>query len=88
MTIATTPNITTTVEIPENLFTSLATFLDKQPHWSQDRVMTAALGMFLLNVGNCDRSICETYISAFPVPPVSENLVGDPTMVALLQPPA
>ncbi|MEM9804624.1 MAG: DUF2811 domain-containing protein [Cyanobacteria bacterium P01_D01_bin.56] len=88
MTIATTPNITTTVEIPENLFTSLATFLDNQPHWSQDRVMTAAPGMFLLNVGNCDRSICETYISAFPAPTVSKNLVEDPTMAALMQPPA
>jgi hypothetical protein len=36
------------VEIPETLNDSLAGFLDKRPEWDQDRVLSAAISLFLL----------------------------------------
>jgi hypothetical protein len=36
------------VEIPEVLHDSLAHFLDKRPEWDQDRVLSAAISLFLL----------------------------------------
>ena len=36
------------VEIPEILHESLRNYLEMRPDWDQDRVMTAALSLFLL----------------------------------------
>ena len=41
-------NISLLVEIPEALHQSFLTFLDTRPDWDQDRVMAAALSLFLL----------------------------------------
>lgn len=36
------------VEIPEVLHEALANYLEMRPDWDQDRVITAALSLFLL----------------------------------------
>lgn len=41
-------NVSLLVEIPEALHQSFLTFLDTRPDWDQDRVMSAALSLFLL----------------------------------------
>jgi hypothetical protein len=35
-------------EIPEDLHQSLKQYLDVNPHWDQDRVLSAALSLFLM----------------------------------------
>lgn len=41
-------NVSLLVEIPEDLHQGFLRFLDSRPDWDQDRVMTAALSLFLL----------------------------------------
>lgn len=41
-------NVSILVEIPEALHQSFLNFLDSRPDWDQDRVMSAALSLFLL----------------------------------------
>jgi hypothetical protein len=41
-------NVSILVEIPEALHQSFLSFLDSRPDWDQDRVMSAALSLFLL----------------------------------------
>ncbi|MCW6038329.1 DUF2811 domain-containing protein [Spirulina subsalsa FACHB-351] len=41
-------NISILAEIPEELHASLKTYLDTHPNWDQDRVLAAALSLFLL----------------------------------------
>jgi hypothetical protein len=41
-------------EIPETLHESLQGYLDTHPDWDQDRVLTAALSLFLLQHGTSD----------------------------------
>ncbi len=43
-------------EIPEALHESLQGYLDTHPDWDQDRVLTAALSLFLLQNGTSDTS--------------------------------
>ncbi len=43
-------------EIPEALHETLKHFLDTHPHWDQDRIITAALSLFLLQNGGCESS--------------------------------
>ena len=45
-------NISVITEIPEDLHQSLKGYLDQNPTWDQDRVITAALAKFLLNEDN------------------------------------
>lgn len=80
--------ITASVDIPDNVFLSMAGFLDTHPSWSMNQVSTAALCLFLLQNSDCDRSISETYVSVFPIPAVSNNLLDNPQLAASLQPPA
>jgi hypothetical protein len=42
------PSISLLVEIPEILHESLRNYLELRPDWDQDRVITAALSLFLL----------------------------------------
>lgn len=44
------------VEIPEALHEILKYYLDTHPHWDQDRIITAALSLFLLQNGGCESS--------------------------------
>jgi hypothetical protein len=41
-------------EIPEVLHESLQAYLDTHPDWDQDRVLTAALSLFLLQQGTSE----------------------------------
>ncbi|BAY20672.1 hypothetical protein NIES2100_04140 [Calothrix sp. NIES-2100] len=56
----TTVNIFT--EIPETLHESLKNYLDKHPDWDQNRVLTAALSLFLLQNGDSDRTAARVYL--------------------------
>jgi hypothetical protein len=43
------------VEVPEILHESLRTYLEMRPDWDQDRVITAALSLFLLQNSHLSR---------------------------------
>ncbi len=49
-------------EIPESLHESLKIYLESHPDWDQDRVMTAALSLFLLQNGDGDRRAARVYL--------------------------
>jgi hypothetical protein len=41
-------SISVLAEIPEDLHSSLETYMEQHPHWDLDRVFSAALSLFLL----------------------------------------
>lgn len=49
-------------EIPEPLHASLKDYLERHPDWDQDRVFSAALSLFLLQNGECDRRASRVYL--------------------------
>lgn len=49
-------------ELPETLHTSLTHYLEQHPDWDQDQVLTAALSLFLLQNGECDRQTTSVYL--------------------------
>jgi predicted TPR repeat methyltransferase len=49
-------------EIPEALHESLKIYLDTHPDWDQNRVLTAALSLFLLQNGESDRRAARVYL--------------------------
>lgn len=51
-------------EIPEELHTALTQYLETHPDWDQDRVFAAALSLFLLQNGECDRRAARVYLDA------------------------
>ncbi|WP_353932977.1 DUF2811 domain-containing protein [Okeanomitos corallinicola TIOX110] len=55
-----TVNILT--EIPETLHESLKKYLETHPDWDQNRVLTAALSLFLLQNGDSDRYAARVYL--------------------------
>ncbi|TAE58352.1 MAG: DUF2811 domain-containing protein [Nostocales cyanobacterium] len=55
-----TVNILT--EIPETLHESLKGYLETHPDWDQNRVLTAALSLFLLQNGESDRYAARVYL--------------------------
>lgn len=48
--------------VPEALHDSLKNYLETHPDWDQDRVMTAALSLFLLQNGESDRRAARVYL--------------------------
>lgn len=65
------------VQIPEALHESFQAFLDARPDWDQDRVMTAALSLFLLqnrpaNERERDRTTARTYLDSIFKRPVEQ----------------
>jgi hypothetical protein len=50
------------VEVPEELHESLQQFLDTHPQWNQDRAMSAALSLFLLQNGAVNRNTGRIYL--------------------------
>ncbi|MBD2258334.1 DUF2811 domain-containing protein [Pseudanabaena sp. FACHB-2040] len=58
------PRISLNVEIPEELHESLQTYLETHPTWSQHRVFCAALSLFLMQNGMCDRRVNRIYLDA------------------------
>ena len=57
-------NVSILAEIPEVLNESLKSYLESHPDWDQDRVYTAALSLFLMQNGNCDRRAARVYLDA------------------------
>ncbi len=55
-----TVNILT--EIPESLHESLKIYLETHPDWDRNRVLTAALSLFLLQNGESDRGAARVYL--------------------------
>jgi hypothetical protein len=49
-------------EIPETLHESLKNYLTTHPDWDQNRVLTAALSLFLLQNGESDRYAARVYL--------------------------
>jgi predicted TPR repeat methyltransferase len=49
-------------EIPETLKESLNSYLENHPDWDQNRVLTAALSLFLLQNGESDRKAARVYL--------------------------
>jgi hypothetical protein len=41
-------NVSLSIEIPQELHESLQRYLDEHPNWDQNRVLAAALSLFLL----------------------------------------
>jgi hypothetical protein len=61
-TAAVTPRISLNVEIPEELFKAMETYVESHPTWSQHRVCCAALSLFLMQNGVSDRRINRLYL--------------------------
>ncbi len=51
-------------EIPEELHDTLKSYLSRHPDWDQDRVVTAALSLFLLQSGESDRRAARIYLDS------------------------
>jgi hypothetical protein len=51
-------------EIPEELHMALTRYLETHPDWDQDRVFAAALSLFLLQNGDCDRQAARVYLDS------------------------
>lgn len=51
-------------EIPEELHDTLQNYLSRHPDWDQDRVVTAALSLFLLQSGESDRRAARIYLNS------------------------
>ncbi|PZV19223.1 MAG: hypothetical protein DCF22_00715 [Leptolyngbya sp.] len=59
-------NVSLLIELPESLHDALRLHLSQHPGWDQERVMTAALALFLLQNG--DQGCARSYLDAvFPV---------------------
>jgi hypothetical protein len=68
-------NVSIESEIPAPLHNSLNHFLEQCPEWSHDRVVTAALSLFLLqNRMTNDKQTARIYLdSLFKVPVVTDD---------------
>lgn len=51
-------------EIPEDLHVTLTRYIETHPDWDQDRVFAAALSLFLLQNGECDRRAGRVYLDS------------------------
>jgi predicted TPR repeat methyltransferase len=49
-------------QIPETLHESMKTYLELHPDWDENRVLTAALSLFLLQNGESDRRTARVYL--------------------------
>lgn len=51
-------------DIPEDLHDTLKLYLDTHPDWDQDRVLSAALSLFLMQYGKSDRRTAQVYLDS------------------------
>lgn len=56
--------ISTNIEIPENLHAAVQDYLDTHPAWDHDRVMQAALSLFLVQNGVDQPSVNSLYLDS------------------------
>ena len=54
--------VTILTEIPTILQESMNNYLESHPDWDQNRVLTAALSLFLLQNGESDRRAARVYL--------------------------
>jgi len=64
MTTAKIPQVSLYAELPEELHEALTVYLESHPSWTQNRVFNAALSLFLMQNGHCDRSINRIYLDS------------------------
>jgi len=58
-------DISTDISIPEELKDSIQDYLETRPDWDQNRVLSAALSMFLMQAkGASDRALSRSYLTA------------------------
>ncbi len=75
-------------EIPETLHESLKNYLEKHPDWDENRVLTAALSLFLLQNGDSDRRAARVYLETlFHHSPVETPSIDSPATANLLDTP-
>ena len=75
-------NIELFVEVPEVLHQSLQAYLDDRPDWDQNRIMSAALSLFLLqsrpaNERQDDKATARVYLDAIFKRPVELEMQGE-----------
>lgn len=51
-------------DIPEDLQDALTSYLETHPDWDQDRVISAALSLFLMQYGQSDRKTARVYLDS------------------------
>ncbi|BBD63100.1 hypothetical protein NIES2109_59500 (plasmid) [Nostoc sp. HK-01] len=49
-------------EIPETLHECLKDYLQQHPEWDENRVLTAAVSLFLLQNADGDRRVAQVYL--------------------------
>lgn len=59
-----TTTVSILAEIPEELHAALMRYVETHADWDQDRVFTAALSLFLLQNGDCDRRAARVYLDS------------------------
>lgn len=75
-------------EIPETLHESLKNYLETHPDWDENRVLTAALSLFLLQNGDSDRRAARVYLETlFHHSPVEILSIDSPATANLLDTP-
>lgn len=69
-------SVSLSVEIPEDLYTSVQHYLDVHSGWSQDRLFCAAISLFLMQNGVTKRQISRIYLdSLFGQQPESKEMI-------------
>ncbi len=69
-------SVSLSVEIPEELYTSVQHYLDVHSGWSQDRLFCAAISLFLMQNGVTKRQVSRIYLdSLFGQQPESKAMM-------------
>ncbi len=69
-------SVSLSVEIPEELYTSVQHYLDVHSGWSQDRLFCAAISLFLMQNGVTKRQVSRIYLdSLFGQQPESKEMI-------------
>ncbi len=59
-----TRTVSLSVEIPEELHTSIRTYLDTHSVWNQDRLFCASLALFLMQNGTSNQQVNRIYLDS------------------------
>jgi hypothetical protein len=51
-------------ELPAPIMQHLQTFVEQRPEWTQERILSSALSLFLLQNGVSDRAVSQVYLQA------------------------
>lgn len=66
-------SVSLSVEIPEELHTSVQHYLDVHSGWSQDRLFCAAISLFLMQNGVTQRQVSRIYLDSLFGQPSDNN---------------